>query len=46
MYYKPIKVPAKVKPELAELIHVLIEAEPSFGHGTVVGLFGMKKNTL
>jgi len=42
VYYRPIKSPSKVKPELAELI----EAEPSFGYRTVAGLLAMNKNTV
>ncbi|AWV08079.1 integrase core domain-containing protein [Marilutibacter maris] len=37
VYYRPSKAPPKVKPELAEPIRVLIEAEPSFGYRTVAG---------
>lgn len=46
VYYKPTKTPPKVKPELAEPIKALIEAEPSFGYRTVAGLLGMNKNTV
>ena len=46
MYYKPVKAMPKVKPELAEPIQALIEAEPSFGYRTVAGLLGMNKNTV
>ncbi|MEX3583297.1 MAG: hypothetical protein VB137_13220 [Burkholderia sp.] len=45
-YYKPTRSPAKVKPELAEPIKEMIEAEPSFGYRTVAGLLGMNKNTV
>lgn len=43
VYYKPVKATPKVKPELAEPIRELIEAEPSFGYRTVAGLLGMNK---
>ena len=33
-YYKPARSPPKVKPELAEPIKEMIEAEPSFGYRT------------
>lgn len=46
VYYKPIKAPAKVKPELAKPIKAMIEAEPSFGYRTVAALLGMNKNTV
>ncbi|WP_228884922.1 IS3 family transposase [Stenotrophomonas rhizophila] len=46
MYYKPTKAPARVKPELAEPIKNMIEAEPSFGYRTVAALLGMNKNTV
>ena len=46
VYYRPTKSPPKVKPELAEPIKALIEAEPSFGYRTVAGLLGMNKNTV
>ena len=45
-YYKPSRAPAKVKPELAEPIKEMIEAEPSFGYRTVAALLGMSKNTV
>lgn len=45
-YYKPTKAPPKVKPELAEPIKDLIEAEPAFGYRTVAGLLAMNKNTV
>ena len=45
-YYKPSRAPAKVKPELAEPIKEMIEAEPSFGYRTVAALLGMNKNTV
>ncbi|MEE9875742.1 MAG: hypothetical protein PBU97_02975 [Stenotrophomonas maltophilia] len=45
-YYKPIRVPAKVKAELAAPIKEMIEAEPSFGYRTVVALLGMNKNAV
>jgi putative transposase len=45
-YYKPTKGAAKVKPELAEPIKEMIEAEPSFGYRTVAALLGMNKNTV
>ena len=45
-YYKPTKSAAKVKPELAEPIKAMIEAEPSFGYRKVAGLLGMNKNTV
>lgn len=45
-YYKPTRAPAKVKPELAELIKEMIEAEPSFSYRTVAALLGMNKNTV
>ena len=45
-YYKPTRSPAKVKPELAEPIKEMIEAEPSFGYRTVAALLGMNKNTV
>lgn len=44
-YYKPTRSPAKVKPELAEPIKEMIEADPSFGYRTVAALLGMNKNT-
>ncbi|WP_293716540.1 hypothetical protein [Stenotrophomonas sp. UBA7606] len=44
-YYKPTRSPAKVKPELAEPIKEMIEAEPSFGYRTVAALLGVNKNT-
>jgi hypothetical protein len=43
MYYKPTRASAKVKPELAEPIKEMIEAEPSFGYRTVAALLGMNK---
>jgi putative transposase len=46
VYYRPTKSPPKVKPELAEPIKALIEAEPSFGYRTVAGLLGMNRNTV
>ncbi|AEQ95888.1 integrase [Xanthomonas oryzae] len=46
MYYTPTRSPAKVKPELAEPIKELIEAQPSFGYRTVAALLGMNKNTV
>lgn len=46
VYYKPTKAPPKVKPELAEPIKAMIEAEPSFGYRTVAGLLSMNKNTV
>lgn len=45
-YYRPTKSAAKVKPELAEPIKEMIEAEPSFGYRTVAGLLGMNKSTV
>lgn len=44
--YRPTKAPPSVRPELAEPIKALIEAEPSFGYRTVAGLLGMNKNTV
>ncbi|MGS0577355.1 hypothetical protein ACQR5V_22150 [Xanthomonas oryzae pv. oryzicola] len=46
MYDTPTRSPAKVKPELAEPIKELIEAQPSFGYRTVAALLGMNKNTV
>lgn len=46
VYYRPTKSAPKVKPELAEPIKALIEAESSFGYRTVAGLLEMKKNTV
>ncbi len=46
VYYKPVKSPPTVRPELAEPIKALIEAEPSFGYRTVASLLGMNKNTV
>ncbi|KFN46716.1 IS3 family transposase [Arenimonas composti] len=46
VYYKPTKSAPVVKPELAEPIKALIEAEPSFGYRTVAGLLDMNKNTV
>ena len=46
VYYRPVKSPPTVKPELAEPIKALIEQEPSFGYRTVAGLLGMNKNTV
>lgn len=46
MYYRATKAPPVVKPELAEPVRALIEAEPSFGYRTVAGLLGMNKNTV
>lgn len=46
VYYKSTKAAPKVKPELAEPIKALIEAEPSFGYRTVAGLLDMNKNTV
>jgi putative transposase len=46
VYYRPTKSAPKVKPELAEPIKALIEAEPSFGYRTVAGLLEMNKNTV
>lgn len=46
LYYKPTKASPVVKPELAEPIKALIEAEPSFGYRTVAGLLDMNKNTV
>jgi len=45
-YYKPTRGAAKVKPELAEPIREMIEAEPSFGYRTVAALLGMNRNTV
>ena len=45
-YYRPVKATPLVKPELAEPIKALIEAEPSFGYRTVAGLLDMNKNTV
>ena len=46
VYYQPTKAPPKVRPELAEPIKALIEAEPSFGYRTLAGLLDMNKNTV
>jgi putative transposase len=46
MYYRSVKAPPKVRPEIAEPIKALIEEEPSFGYRTVAGLLGMNKNTV
>jgi len=46
VYYRPTKSAPKVKPELAEPIKALIEAEPSFGYRTVAGFLEMNKNTV
>lgn len=46
VYYRPTKASARVKPELAEPIKTMIEAEPSFGYRTVAALLGMNKNTV
>lgn len=46
VYYRPRKSAPKVRPELAEPIKALIEAEPAFGYRTVAGLLGMNKNTV
>lgn len=45
-YYKSTRSPAKAKPELAEPIKEMIEAEPSFGYRTVGALLGMNRNTV
>ncbi|MGY6519456.1 MAG: IS3 family transposase, partial [Lysobacteraceae bacterium] len=45
-YYRPIKSPPKVKPELEAPVKALIEQEPSFGYRTVAWLLGMNKNTV
>jgi putative transposase len=45
-YYKPTKGAAKVKPELAEPIKEMIEAQPSLGDRAVRALPGMNKNTV
>lgn len=46
VYDKPTKAPPMVKPELAERITALIEAEPCFGYRTVAGLLRTNKNTV
>jgi putative transposase len=46
VYYKPVKSPPKIRPELAGSIKAMIEAEPSFGYRTVANLLGMNKNTV
>ena len=46
LYYRPTKLPPKVRAELAEPIKAMIEAEPSFGYRTVAGLLAMNKNTV
>nr|WP_228062494.1 DUF1153 domain-containing protein [Lysobacter sp. H23M47] len=46
VYYGPTKAAPVVRPERAEPIKALIEAEPSFGYRTVAGLQGMNKNTV
>ena len=46
VYYKPVKSPPKIRPELAGPIKAMIEAEPSFGYRTVASLLGMNKNTV
>jgi putative transposase len=46
VYYKPVKSPPKVRPELAGPIKAMIEEEPSFGYRTVASLLGMNKNTV
>ncbi|WP_240993272.1 hypothetical protein [Xanthomonas axonopodis] len=43
VYYRPIKAPPSVRPELAGPIKALIEEEPSFGYRTVAGLLGMRR---
>ena len=43
MYYRPTKSPPKVRPDLAERIKAMIEADPSFGYRTVAGLLGMNR---
>ena len=45
-YYKSTRSAVKVKPELAEPIKAMIEAEPSFGYRTVAALLGMNKHTV
>ncbi|XUP36902.1 IS3 family transposase (plasmid) [Xanthomonas axonopodis pv. vasculorum] len=46
VYYTPRKAAPKVKPELAEPIKAMIEAEPSFGYRTVAGRLRMNQNTV
>ncbi len=46
VYYRPVKAAPVVRPELADPIKQLIEAEPAFGYRTVAGLLGMNKNTV
>ncbi|KGE53338.1 integrase, partial [Xanthomonas axonopodis pv. vasculorum] len=43
VYYTPRKAAPKVKPELAEPIKAMIEAEPSFGYRTVAGRLRMNQ---
>lgn len=42
-YYKPTRLPARVKPELAEPIKDMIEAEPTFGYRTVAALLALTR---
>jgi putative transposase len=45
-YYRSVKGAPKVRKELSEPIHALIEQEPSFGYRTVAYLLGFNKNTV
>ena len=45
-YYRSVKAAPKVRQELSEPIHALIEQEPSFGYRTVAHLLGFNKNTV
>jgi len=46
LYYRPRKSAPKIRAELAEPIHAMIEQEPSFGYRTVASLLRMNKNTV
>lgn len=46
VYYRVRRREPKVREELAEPIHAMIEQEPSFGYRTVASLLGMNKNTV
>ena len=46
LYYRPRKSAPKIRAELVEPIHAMIEQEPSFGYRTVASLLRMNKNTV
>jgi len=46
VYYRVHRRVPKIRDELAEPIHAMIEQEPSFGYRTVASPLGMNKNTV